>query len=173
MPSINTSTVINAGAAITKGVELEVAATPVDGLQLSGSMGHRRSDTIRSFDNPFGPGTTGVGKHLVFAPRWVASGSVAYTLPVDLPGKVTLGGQVQYTSRTYVDVVNTPNADAPPQTFVNANIGYALPGGHWKLKLWVEPVRCRLPAIHLLAAGRQRLLLQPAPHGDGAGQLDS
>ena len=137
VPSINTSTVINAGAAITKGVELEVAATPVDGLQLSGSMGHTASHYTR-FDNPFGPGTTGVGKHLVFAPRWVASGSVAYTLPVDLPGKVTLGGQVQYTSRTYVDVVNTPNADAPPQTFVNANIGYALPGGHWKLKLSVE-----------------------------------
>ena len=133
-PQINASRILNAGAAVTRGFEVELATTPFKGFELSSSLGYTDAYYTR-FDNPFGPGTSGLGKKLVFAPDWVGSISGNYTVPLAIPGRVTLAAQLQYTGRTFVDVVNTPGAEAPPQTFVNGSIAYKLPGDHLQVKL--------------------------------------
>lgn len=154
----NTSIIQNAGKAVTRGVELELSAVPLEGLVLSANAGYLDSYYTK-FDNAFGPGTSGVDKQLQFAPEWVVGGAAIYTVPHDLPGTLQLSVDARYQSKTYLEVANLPGNISPPQTFVNAGINYSTPDSHWNLALTVNNATDRtyaqyafwVPSINLFA----------------------
>lgn len=151
----------NVNSAHSDGFELESVAVPVDGLTLTGNASYLWS-RFDSFTNPGTSVNTGkpanaTGNQLPLAPRWQLYGSFAYVLPLDIPGKTTLGSDISYISSYYTDVFNYPQGQVHPQAFVDAFISYALPGGHWTATLTGQNLTNRLSYQSLTWGGSPNL----------------
>jgi iron complex outermembrane recepter protein len=107
--------ITNAQASI-KGLELEVLARPLDGLQLNASLG-LLDGSFQEYRNPF----TGVdfsGNRLNYAPSLTYNLGVQYRHPKGFFGRV----EVQGFGTTYFDDANT--LKQVPYALVNARLGY-------------------------------------------------
>ena len=79
-----------------------------------------------------GPGgASATGKELPLAPRWTLSTGADYQLPLDIPGATHLGGELQYQSKSFSDVLNTQGAAIPDQTILNVHAAYTTDNGRW------------------------------------------
>jgi outer membrane receptor protein involved in Fe transport len=68
----------NAGAAVSKGFELEVHSRPAEGLDLTLGVGYNDARITASSDNS----PQKVGDRLLQVPDWTADAAVAYTVPL-------------------------------------------------------------------------------------------
>ncbi|MBV9512252.1 MAG: TonB-dependent receptor [Caulobacteraceae bacterium] len=139
--SNGTTTLINTGDGDTSGFEQEFAAAPVDGLRLTASLAylHTRYETFTAVlpANPAGR-TTLLGLDFPFAPHWTAAASAVYRLPFNTPGDWRIAADVEYESKRYSDLYNTPQIEVKPQTFVNASVSYTSPDQKWTGRLAVK-----------------------------------
>ena len=93
----------NAGAAVSRGAELEVHALPVDGLQLDFGLGYQDAHiTKASAGSP-----QKVGDRVFQTPNWTVSGSATYTVP--LTSKYDM-----IVNATYSYVGNSTSANNDP-----------------------------------------------------------
>jgi iron complex outermembrane receptor protein len=132
---VNGNVVVNAGAAITKGIELESSIRPVTGLEL-----HAAATVLRTkftqFVNPTGNANADyTGNQVPYAPRFTFSTGFSYRLPLHIPGSLQLAGSVSYVKRNYTDIANTKAVRADSQTYVNANLDYITGDGHWQFSI--------------------------------------
>ena len=87
----------NAGAAVSKGGELEVHARPTEPLQLSLGLGYQDAKiTEASVDSP-----QTVGSPIYQVPDWTANGSVSYTTQLTSTWKMVDGADYSYIGRSY------------------------------------------------------------------------
>lgn len=111
--SSGTSILANAGDAVLKGAEVELAATPLHGLQISVSAAYVNS-SYKDFDNypaslPMTPGggTTGaggnitmlrsvIGNPLPYAPKFTSNMSASYNFDLQNSGSIVLNGLWSY-----------------------------------------------------------------------------
>jgi iron complex outermembrane receptor protein len=120
----------NAGRAHTDGVELETALIPIDGLTWTNNAGYLNTE-FDKFLNAGPAGAPATGKELPLAPRWTLSTGADYQLPLDIPGATHLGGELQYQSKSFSDVLNTQGAAIPDQTILNVHATYTTDNGRW------------------------------------------
>jgi iron complex outermembrane recepter protein len=125
---------INAGDAHSDGGELELSLAATKDLRLSGSLSylHTAYDKINpnvSIPANVAGRTTLLGLDFPLAPHWQAGGSIDYRLPVRLSGDLRVGADIQYESKRYPDIYNTPQIEVPNQTLVNATINYTTADG--------------------------------------------
>lgn len=126
---------INAGKAHSQGVELELTAMPLAGLQLSASGTYTKAVT----DNPFPGDLAPAGATLAFVPRYKLSGSSQYEFPLGLcscDGR--LRADVFYQSKSYSNVSNEPytlNAAYP-----QLNLQAGVVGDLWDVTLFADNV---------------------------------
>jgi len=126
----------NAGAAETKGAELEIVSRLAAGLDLNVSAGYldaayTRLDAQLATLNP--PLT--LDKKLVKAPKWTLSAGLQYAFPVAAAGTVTLRGDWSYKSRVFNDVFNDARLAQPPFDIVNATASFETADEHWQFAL--------------------------------------
>ena len=89
------SGLLNAATSRVRGIELESTLVPVEGLELSGSMGYV-DGTYKSFINN---GADISSQPFSYVPTWTVNASARYTLPLDQSvGKVSLGYNFRYQS---------------------------------------------------------------------------
>ena len=121
---------VNAAAAHTTGAELEVTALPIENLELSASAAYleARYDafTTQLPTNAAGV-TTLVNRRLYWAPKWSTGLTAAYTVPVGF-GSVRASTNINYRSKAFTDIYNTPQLVSPSQYFVNASLVWKHPG---------------------------------------------
>jgi iron complex outermembrane receptor protein len=102
-------TVINAGAMVIEGAELELIVVPVSGLRLDAQIGvlDARYD---DFDDVRFVATGGsrAFQEPAFAPRWTARYGAQYEWNLGDTGYLTLGGQTRYRSEMALAIDNTP-----------------------------------------------------------------
>ena len=120
----------NAGRAHTDGVELETKLIPIDGLTWTNNAGYLNTE-FDKFLNAGPGGVSATGKELPLAPRWTLSTGADYQLPLPLPGTTHLGGELQYQSKSYSDVLNTQGAAIPDQTILNVHAVYTTDNERW------------------------------------------
>jgi outer membrane receptor protein involved in Fe transport len=143
--------VVTAPEVVSKGVEVEATAQPIDGLLLAGGVTYadtRYADTLPgaifappSAANPAG-GTLWQlpGRQITNAPEWVVTASATYEVPVT--GAIT--GLVHIDAR-YTGAVNT-GSDLDLEKvqdgvlIINGRIGLAGAEDGWRMEGWVRNI---------------------------------
>ena len=139
----NSSTIVNAGKAKTKGAELEIQALPVEGLvlSLSGSYLKATYDKYDTFvldtaTNALVP-ISFAGNTLQNAPKWSGGASISWTLPVG-PGEANVFLQDNYTSSKYTYYDNHPNNRVGAINLVNATIKWTPDSERWSAAVYAR-----------------------------------
>jgi iron complex outermembrane receptor protein len=111
----------NAGAAVSKGGELEVHARPTEPLELSLGLGYQDAKiTEASVSSP-----QQVGSPVYQVPDWTGNGSVAYTTQITTDWKLVSGADYSYIGRSFSG--NNDPADPrlrPSYRLINARFAF-------------------------------------------------
>jgi outer membrane receptor protein involved in Fe transport len=111
----------NAGAAVSKGGELEVRAKPADPLEMSLGLGFQDAKiTEASIESP-----QPVGSPIYQVPDWTANGSLEYTTPLGTDWNMVSNIDYAYVGRSFSG--NNEPGDPrlrPAYRLINAHIGF-------------------------------------------------
>lgn len=122
----------NAGRAHTQGVEVELTAKPLEGLELQGGLGYAHAVvddwTVVQNGRPY----SYRGKRLPWAPDLTYHLGAGYAHPSGFFVRADLYG----AGKQYFDAENTLSQDGV--ALVNARVGYATE--HWEAALWGKNV---------------------------------
>ncbi len=118
---------LNAGRAVVKGIEAEIAVRPVQNLELSGNFSHLDT-TIKDFatsdaSRPALGVITIDGNRLPQAPRYTINLAAAYTIETPA-GDFTLRGEGAWTDRVYFSFYNRPEVSQAGYGKYNAFLNY-------------------------------------------------
>ena len=124
----------NAGQLTSKGIELELAASPFKGFSATYNFGYTRAvyDNLRVSQN--GTETDLAGKHQIFTPDLTSMLALQYNLPLNEKTGMSLVIRGEWFSlgATYFDLNNTIKQD--PYNLFNAKVGLAM--RHYGIYLW-------------------------------------
>ena len=129
---INTT---NAASAHVKGVELEVQAEPVKGLNLGGTLAFLDA-RYSSFRDALAPGNVvfdATGNYLDTAPKWAYSLYGQYDFRILAYGVMFVRGEWSWHDRKYFTPDNSDLQSQSAYGLLNASIGYSFPDGHLQL----------------------------------------
>jgi iron complex outermembrane recepter protein len=113
--------IANAGAAVSKGGELEVRARPTQPLEMSLGLGYQDAKiTQASIESP-----QQVGSPIYQVPDWTGNGSVQYTAPLSAEWQMVSNVDYSYIGRSFSGN-NQPNDPRlrPSYRLINAHIGF-------------------------------------------------
>ena len=132
----------NAGAATSKGFELEFNALATDDLLVTAGVGYTDStyDTFKDvFDNRARTIVDASGNDIPLAPRWQLNIALQHTAQL---GGGTLISRLDYLfideRYGHQDVSNDPGSLIPSQSLVNARVGYRPNEGNWGVSVWAK-----------------------------------
>jgi iron complex outermembrane receptor protein len=112
----------NAGAAVSKGGELEVRARPADPLEMSLGLGYQDAKiTQASIESP-----QAVGSPIYQVPDWTGNGAVSYTTQLTNEWKMISGADYSYIGRSFSG--NNQPSDPrlrPAYRLINARLAFA------------------------------------------------
>ncbi|MDP5279526.1 TonB-dependent receptor [Sphingomonas sp. DG1-23] len=116
--SCSSRVVFNVPKAHTKGVELEVEATPVKGLELSVSGSYVEAEFDATIALPSGAVIEGIrdGNRLPSVPKFQMSASASYTFPVGAGSEAYLAASFQHVGSRFTQPGDQENN---PRTFVH------------------------------------------------------
>jgi iron complex outermembrane receptor protein len=137
----------NAAKARIKGAELDLEATPLQGLTLRGNVSYVDShyrdflNAPYAFPNPAGgftvrPGDAS-GNEMIFSPKWSATASALYQFPTSF-GPLQLAGSYYYNGGYFADSPNQYRQKAYYLT--EASLGWTSRNDHWNAKLWAKNI---------------------------------
>ena len=136
-----TTTVTNAAAAKVKGIEAEVQALLMRGLELD--LGVAALDaTYEDFlsANPDAPDPflerDLSGNTLPRSPGLTVSAGLQYAWPVSDRGTLTLRGEARYQSHIWFDQFNSSDVEEGAYTLLNAFATFASADEHWRVQLY-------------------------------------
>ncbi len=117
----------NAATSEIKGIELEFQSLVTDYLSINGAVGYIDAEYTK-----LDPGTS-LSKDFLFlnTPKWSASLTGEYTVPLSSGASVILHMDWSYKSRVANDGENTPELIADPVNLIGALIRYEEPKGRW------------------------------------------
>lgn len=129
-------TIENAGDARIKGFEVELAAAPVRGLTISGSLGYTDATYISVApaasvaSNAFQAGVF-KGADLPKTPKWKGNISPRYEIDLGDRGSVILLADYTITSKQWNDTERTYLLKRKSTNMLNASLTYRAPEEHW------------------------------------------
>jgi len=123
----------NAGEARVKGAEVEFAAIPVTGLQITGSVGVLDAK-YTSFKNAGGLGIDFDGNRLTGAPRLTGTVAAQYERPLTDTLSGVLRGEVTQMDYIYTDTANSRDLRQRVNAQLNARVG--VQSDRWGFYLW-------------------------------------
>ncbi len=135
----------NAASATSKGLELELATTPVDGLTLTANLAYLRARYEKYADAPnlasLGGGLIdATGNWLDLAPTFSGNTSIEYIHRLPIGGMLSGRVDFSYQTRQYFDPSNTEVLSQGAYGLLNLDVGYTLPITAAKLRIdaWVK-----------------------------------
>ena len=143
-PASGLSRRYNAGDAHALGAELEASARVRPGWQIdaTGSYLYGELDSFKgAFSRSAYAGglsinnTPHAGERLPYAPRFQADLSTSYDLPVRIPGRLRVAGDVSFQSPVFLDALDNTQTRLPDQTYVNALLAWSSPRSSWTATL--------------------------------------
>jgi iron complex outermembrane receptor protein len=117
----------NAGAFVSKGVEAQLTARPIDGLTLTAAGSYTDARYTRFPNGQCLPGVAGVcnlaGKRLSLAPQATFNAAAEYRRPISAGWDGYARLDYSYTGGVYFSQSLDPNSFQPAYSLVNARIG--------------------------------------------------
>ena len=122
--------ITNAGASTTDGIEVELMAQPLEGLELG--LGYAYLDA--TFDEYVdGNGTDQSGNRIERTPEHQGHFTALYRIPLSI-GTLSLSGEVKSQTETFFDPDNIVREEG--YTTVNASVALDSSDGRWRIGLW-------------------------------------
>jgi iron complex outermembrane receptor protein len=124
-------TLVNAAEAEFQGVELELAAVPFDGLQLTANVG--------TLDAKFTKSRPGSGFNSALEPKgapeltWNVGATYQHAAG---PGRLSWTANASHSSDYFQNTANNPTIKTDDHTLLNARVAYLSPNGTWEAALW-------------------------------------
>jgi iron complex outermembrane recepter protein len=133
--------ITNAATATNKGLELEVAARPVPGLDLIANIATLDATYSKYLGAPvpasIGGGVTDAsGKRLDQAPSYSGNVAAEYTLQLSRGDSVDGRAEYNFQGREYFEPTNYYLESQKDYGTLNIAVGYTTAGGAWRLSLW-------------------------------------
>jgi iron complex outermembrane receptor protein len=143
-----TSTLLNAGEAVTRGAELDAEFLLAPGLRLTTSVGYLEAQYTKfrvGVSCPTGdvptPSPAGCTVYddtsMPHAPKWTASLGASYDFRV-AGGDATLSGQYNYQAANWSNYTHFPKERLQAVEVVNANLRWSPTGARWSLGAWAK-----------------------------------
>lgn len=141
------SVILNAGAATTKGVELQTQIVPFQGFHIAGTLGYLSAyyDKFLSGEGPLCPPAPAAqpagcvvdysGRAIPFAPMWNGSLTAGYDFVV-ANGDTSASLQYTYTSKKWGNYTQVPQELLPAVGLLNANLSWTPQGSNWTIAVW-------------------------------------
>ena len=146
----------NSAEATSSGVELEVKAYPITGLELRGGLGYARSEIDDwTVTTKTGEKRDYSGKRLPWAPDLTYNLGVGYTHESGLFAQADLFG----SGKQYFDAENSLSDSG--YTSFNLQLGYR--GENWELSLWGKNLFSDRYAVKKLRSGGETIVEDGAP----------
>lgn len=127
--------ITNAASAHVKGVELDVQAEPVRGLDVGGTLAYLDA-RYSSFPDALAPGHVvfdATGNYLDQAPKWAYSVYGQYNFEIPAHGTMFVRGEWSWHDTKYFTPDNSQLQSQPAYGLFNASIGYNFPDGHFQV----------------------------------------
>lgn len=129
-----TVNITNAANAHVKGVEIELQAEPVEGLNLGGTLAYLEATYSSYPQAPVAGGATvnATGHYLDSAPKWAYSLYGQYRFPVMNHGSMFVRGEWSWRAKQYFTPDNSNIQSQDAYGLLNSSFGYDSPDGHWQ-----------------------------------------
>ncbi|WP_255326516.1 TonB-dependent receptor [Sphingobium sp. EM0848] len=132
----------NAAAARVKGLELETRAQPVPGVNLNAALTFLDTKFVSFItQNPARPENGNVdlkGNRLVNAPKVAINAGAEVDLPLNVPGRFSLRGDLTYSGRIYFTEFNEKALSQGAVALIDASLQYESADQHWSASLFVK-----------------------------------
>jgi len=129
---VPTFIVLNAAEARVTGIELELEARPIQGLEILAGIGYIDSEYTK-VESEGGVPENGV---LPKTPEWDLNFGVQYAFEVDRTGALILRGDYNYRSEYFNEITNSPLVAENGYGLVNARVTFAPAGKPWEVALF-------------------------------------
>lgn len=131
----------NAAKSTIYGVELEAFATPTDRTDLGVTLSylHAEFDQYLAAD-PFLGAVDLAGSRLSYAPKYSATLSGNYTLPLESQAAVIMHVDYLWQDDAKYDVFDNASTNQSAYGVANAGIWYSAPKQDWKIGVWVRNI---------------------------------
>lgn len=134
----------NAAQAEVNGVELELVAAPIEGLDINLAIGYLDATYSELLTADATRPTLGVldlsGNRLPRSPKWKGGFGIQYRIDMADLGSLTPRADVNYTSRTYYSSFNLPVASQKAYAKLNLGLAYEPADANWRLHGFVKNV---------------------------------
>ena len=120
VPGSTDFAIVNADEVASRGIELDLAWTPVERLTVRSSIGYVNAE-FDSYTDPFTPGANFNGREVPFVPEYTGSAGVRY----DFEGGFFVQTTVRVAGSTNYDAANTGAFTQDAYALWDAEIGYA------------------------------------------------
>jgi iron complex outermembrane receptor protein len=125
--------IVNASKATMKGAEIELAFSPVQGLNLTGAYGLLDA----KYDSFVVPGVLDyTGNPLGSAPKHKVSLSFDYEIPLAKLGYLSFVAAYSDTAGYYTGATKDPNLYVPSYSLFNASVGIQTLDRKWRMTVW-------------------------------------
>ena len=142
----------NAASSDIKGVELELAATPIHGFTIRAS-GAYLDARYKKFIYRASPLIDLSGNRLVNAPKWSGSISMDYRVPLSATMNLSMGGDLRYQSKVYFNPFNDEVISQDGYATLNLRAGLEWPDNGINLEAYITNVTDTVAAVEGLAVG--------------------
>ncbi len=121
------------------GVELEIAASPIEGLDLIGTMTYLDA-TLKDVElpGPFFGGLPPRDTRMPLTPDWKLSGLARYEWSAPWGGRLALQGDVTWIDDQYFDAFNSPSHFEDSYALANARLSWMSDDDHWEVAVFAE-----------------------------------
>lgn len=134
-PAGFTRSIRNAGKVRVKGLEVEVRAIPLPGLELRGVFGYADAKFKEFMLND---GTDLSGQSLSGVPKWNASFGVRYTHRLNRAGSVFLDLSDDIRAKRLLGEDDSTSVSVNGYSVVDGRLGFESSGGSWEFSLWAR-----------------------------------
>lgn len=120
------------------GIDLELQAVPVEGLNIRVGLGYLDTEMNDSFIDPNSGLQTFDGNELPNAAELQYTASVRYEFPISDKLSIAMQGDTKYTDDMFREGTNNPLAVTDSYSVSNARLSLLETEGTWELSLWVK-----------------------------------
>jgi iron complex outermembrane recepter protein len=137
----NSASIVNAGAARTSGIELEITAVPIDNLTLNAYAAgldayYTKYNTyILDAVTDTTVAVSYAGNRLMNSPKWSGGAGVAYTIPSGR-GKTVIAAQDNFTTSKFTAYDDSPLEEVGFLNLINATIDWVPQDERWSIGLY-------------------------------------
>ena len=127
---------VNAGKAEILGAELDILASPTEGLDLNVNYAYLDTEYTEITVDLADPELDFTGNRMIQAPKHAISAGVTYSHEMPNGGALRVHGDVLWKSDSFFQPDNNPLSIIRINPTINASLRYEFPDSHWSLALF-------------------------------------